>query len=77
MKVEKILEYQELDRELFNIERQSKENENMKKANSLFDEMKKAKDRSYKLEEKAVAILSDLEKVKKQYQIQEDKMKEF
>lgn len=77
MKVEKILEYQNLDREMFNVEKQLKENENKKKVNELYDNMKNAQSRSYKLEEKAATILAELEKVKKQYQIQEDKMKEF
>ena len=77
MKVEKILEYQNLDREMYNIEKQLKENENKKKANELFESMKDAQTRSYKLEDKAGAILAEIEKVKKQYQIQEDKMKEF
>lgn len=77
MKVEKILEYQNLDREMFNIEKQLKENENKKKASELWENMKGAQARSYKLEEKASSILTELEKVKKQYQVQEDKMKEF
>ena len=77
MKVEKILEYQNLDRDMYAIEKKLKENENKKKANELYDNMKNAQARSYKLEEKASSILSELEKVKKQYQIQEDKMKEF
>lgn len=77
MKVEKILEYQNLDREMFNIEKQLRENVDKKKANELYESMKNAQARSYKLEEKATAILAELDKVKKQYQIQEDKMKEF
>jgi len=77
MKIEKVLEYQNLDREMFNIEKQLKDNENKKKANKLYEDMKNAQARSYKLEEKAEQILTELDKVKKQYQIQEDKMKEF
>lgn len=77
MKIEKILEYQNLDREMFGKEKELKENENKKKANSLYDDMKTAQERSYKLENKAGQILAEIEKVKKQYQIQEDKMNEF
>lgn len=77
MKVEKILEYQNLDREMYAVEKQLKENENKKKANELYENMKNAQSRSYKLEEKASSILAELDKVKKQYQIQEDKMNEF
>lgn len=77
MKVEKILEYQNLDREMFNIEKQLRENENKRKVNELYENMKNAQTRSYKLEEKASTILAELEKVKKQYKVQEDKMKEF
>ena len=77
MKIEKILEYQNLDREMFGKERQLKDNENKKKVNSLYEDMKNAQDRSYKLEERAGQILAEIEKVKKQYQIQEDKMQEF
>lgn len=77
MKVEKILEYQNLDRQIFNMEKQLKENENKKKANELYENMKNAQARSYKLEERAEQLLGELEKVKKHYQIQENKMKEF
>ena len=58
MKVEKILEYQNLDRELYSIEKQLRENENKKKVNELYDGIKNAQTRSYQLEEKAQSILA-------------------
>ena len=77
MNVDKILEYQNVDREMFNIEKSLRENESKRKANELYESMKNAQSRSYKLEEKAAQILSEIEKVKKQYDIQEEKTKEF
>lgn len=77
MKINKILEYQNLDREIFNIEKQLKENENKKRANEIYEEMKNAQDISYKMEEKATAIVENIENINKQYKIQEDKINEF
>ncbi len=77
MNIEQILDYQKLDRELFKIEKQLRENPNKQKANEMFDNMKNAQTRSMKLEEKAGVILAEIEKIKKQYKIQEDKMNEF
>lgn len=77
MKVDKILEYQNLDGELFKIEKNIKENKNKQIANQMHENMKNAQARSLKLEEKASSILNEIEKVKKQYKVQEDKMNEF
>lgn len=77
MDLKGILEYQKLDGELFKIERQLKSNENKKMANKMHESMKEAQNRSYKLEEKAGALLSEIEKVKKQFKTQQDKLDEF
>jgi len=77
MKVEKILEYQKLDSEMFKIEKQLRENQNRIKAGQMHESMKNAQSRSIKLEEKAGALLNEIDKVKKQFKIQEDKMQEF
>lgn len=77
MKVEKILEYQNLDRELFKIEKQISENANKKMAEQLHESMKVAQARSVKLEERAKDLLGEIDKVKKQCKIQEDKLNEF
>ena len=77
MKVENILEYQKLDTELFKLEKELKENSNRKKAEQMAESIKNAQARSVKLEEKAGVILSEIEKVKKQYQTQQDKLNEF
>ncbi|MBP3345191.1 MAG: hypothetical protein J6K97_03200 [Clostridia bacterium] len=77
MKVEQILQYQNLDREMFKLEKELRSNPNKQKANSLHENMKSAQERSVKLEEKAGTLLSEIEKVKKQLKIQQDKMNEF
>lgn len=77
MKVEKMLEYQNLDTEMFKIEKQLKENVNRITAGKMHESMKNAQARSVKLEEKAGALLGEIEKVKKQFKIQEEKMQEF
>ena len=77
MKVEQILEYQKLDKDMFKLEKELRENSNKKRANALHENMKTAQDRSVKLEERAGALLSEIDKVKKQLKIQQDKMNEF
>lgn len=77
MNLNDILEYQKLDSELFKIEKQIKDNKNKQTANQMHENMKNAQSRSLKLEEKAGDILNEIDKVKKQFQIQEDKMNEF
>jgi hypothetical protein len=77
MNIEQILDYQNLDRELFKLEKQLRENKNKETASQMHETMKNAQAKSVKLEEKAGQLLSEIEKVKKQYQIQDDKMKEF
>ena len=77
MNIEKILEYQKLDGELFRIEKQVRDNKNKQVANQMHENMKNAQSRSIKLEEKAGIVLSEIDKLKKQYKTQEEKMKEF
>lgn len=77
MDLSKILEYQKLDGQLVKIERQIKNNENKKTANKMHENMKEAQNKSVKLEEKAGQLLAEIDKVKKQFKVQKDKMKEF
>ncbi len=77
MKVEKMLEYQKLDSEMFKIEKQLKENVHRRNAGQMHENMKNAQNRSLKLEEKAGSLFEEIEKVKKQVKTQEDKMQEF
>ncbi len=77
MNLDKILEYQNLDSQLYKIEKQVRDSESKKTAAQMHENMKNAQERSLKLEEKAGAILAEIEKVKQQYKIQESKMNEF
>ncbi|MBO5394628.1 MAG: hypothetical protein J6A28_01830 [Clostridia bacterium] len=77
MKVEQILEYQKLDKEMFKLEKELRDNPHKKKANSLHETMKTAQERSVKLEEKAGNTLAEIDKVKKQLKTQQEKMAEF
>lgn len=77
MNIDKILEYQKIDSELFKIEKEVRENKNKQVANQMHENMKVAQSRSIKLEEKAGVVLGEIEKLKKQYQTQEEKMNEF
>lgn len=77
MKVDKLLDYQKLDTEMFKIERQLRENKNRLTAGQMHESMKNAQSRSVKLEEKAGSLLVEIDKVKKQFKVQENKMEEF
>lgn len=77
MKVEKMLEYQSLDSEMYKIERQIKENKNKIVADKMQESIKNAQSRSVVLEDKAGKLLSEIDKVKKQLKMQDDKMQEF
>ena len=77
MDLKNILDYQALDSELFKIERELRENQNKKTASTMHESMKEAQGRSIKLEEKAGSLLAEIEKVKKQFKLQQDKMDEF
>ena len=77
MKVEKILEYQKLDGELFKIEKRINENENKKRAEQLQESMKISQERSVRLEQNAKELLNKTDEITKQCKIQEDKLNEF
>ena len=74
MDFKSILNYQQLDSELFKIEKQLRDNTNKKNANIMRENMKNAQTRSLQLEEKAGSILNDIEKVKNQFKLQKDKI---
>ena len=77
MDLNKILEYQKIDSELFQIERQLRNNENKKMASKMHENMKEAQNRSFKLEEKAGTLINEINKVKTQFKTQQDKLEEF
>ena len=77
MNIQPILEYQKLDSELFKIEKNIRESKNKVTASQMFDSMKQAQERSHKLEEKAGSVINEIEKIKKQFKIQEDKLAEM
>lgn len=77
MNIQPILEYQKLDSDLFKIEKKIRESKSKSTAGEMFENMRQAQERSRKLEEKAGGVLSELEKIKKQYKIQEDKLSEL
>ena len=77
MKIDQILEYQKLDREVFKLEKQLNENPNKIEANKLHQSMKNAQERSVKLESNAGTLLAEIDKVKGQLKTQQDKMEEF
>lgn len=77
MNIQPILEYQKLDSDLFKIEKKIRESKSKSTAGEMFESMRQAQERSRKLEEKAGGVLGELEKIKKQYKIQEDKLSEL
>lgn len=77
MNIQPILEYQKLDSELFKIEKNIRESKNKVTASQMFDSMKQAQERSHKLEEKAGSVINEIEKIKKQFKLQEDKLAEM
>lgn len=77
MNIQPILEYQKLDGELFKIEKGIKDSKSKSMASQMYENMKQAQDRSHKLEEKAGSVLEEIEKIKKQFEIQENKLAEL
>lgn len=77
MNIQPILEYQKLDSELFKIEKGLRESKSKSVASQMFESMKQAQGRSHKLEEKAGSVIEEIEKIKKQFQIQENKLREL
>lgn len=76
MDITKILEYQKLDSELFKLEKALRDNPNKKIASEMSNNAKMAQQRSVGLEKKAGELLAEVDTVKKQFQIQTDKMKQ-
>lgn len=77
MDITKILDYQNLDSELFKLEKSLRDNQNKKLAISLQDSAKKAQERSGQLEQRAESLIKEIETVQKQFEIQSAKMKEI
>ena len=77
MDINKILEYQNLDSELFKIEKSLRENEDKKTATQMQSNAKIAQERSFKLNEKASELAKECENTKKQFEIQKNKMNEI
>ncbi len=77
MNVDMILKYQSLDSDMFKIEKGLRENQNKKKADELRESMKASQSRSVKLEENAGRLLKEIDKVKGQVKLQQEKMQEF
>ncbi len=77
MDINKILEYQNLDSELFKIEKNLRENQDKKTATQMQNNAKVAQERSFKLNEKASELAKECENTKKQFKIQKNKMDEI
>lgn len=77
MNIQPILDYQKLDSDLFKIEKSIRESNNKTIAGQMYDNMKKAQEQSHKLEEKAGGVLAEIEKIKKQFKVQQDKLEEL
>lgn len=77
MNIQPILEYQKLDGELFKIEKGIKDSKSKSMASQMYENMKQAQDRSHKLEEKAGSVIEEIEKIKKQFEIQKNKLAEL
>lgn len=77
MEINKILEYQTLDSELFKIEKSLRDNQDKKMASQMQNNAKIAQERSFKLDEKAKELEKEYQNAKNQYQVQKKKMDEI
>ena len=77
MEINKILEYQTLDSELFKLEKSLRDNQDKKMAAQMQNNAKIAQERSLKLDEKAKELEKEYQNAKNQYQIQKKKMDEI
>ena len=77
MDINKILEYQTLDSELFKIEKSLREDINKKTATQMQNNAKLAQERSYKLNDMAKNLEKEYENLKSQFDIQKNKMNEI
>lgn len=77
MNIENLLKYQKLDEELYKVEQKLTKSENRRKANELSAIAKKAQTRSVELESEASKTISELEEIKKKYDITKQHMDEM
>ena len=76
MDINKILEYQKLESELFKIKKANRDKKDKKIANQMQQNAKVAQERSFKLDEKAKELEKEFSTAKAQYEIQRKKMEE-
>ena len=76
MDIDKILEYQKLDGELFKLEKSLRDNQDKKTASQMQNNAKVAQERSYKLNDMAKALEKEYNNIKSQFDIQKKKMEE-
>lgn len=77
MDISKILDYQKLDTELFKLEKRLRDNPNKKTANEMSTNAKNAQQRSFQLEEKAGSLIKEIDTIKKQFEVQTEKMQQI
>ncbi len=77
MNIESLLNYQNLDSELFKIEQKISASPYRKKANELTVIAKKSQTRSTELEAEAEKVLADIADIKEKYEINKKKMDEM
>ena len=77
MDIDKILEYQKLDSELFKLEKSIRDNADKKTASQMQNNAKVAQERSYKLNDMAKALEKEYNNIKSQFDIQKKKMDEI
>lgn len=77
MDITKMLDYQTTDSELYKLEKSLRDNSNKKVAAEMSNTAKASQQRSFELEKKAGDLLREIETVKKQFQIQNDKMNQI
>lgn len=77
MDINKLLDYQRLDSELFKLEKSLRDNPNKKTANEMSNSAKNAQQRSFQLEDKAGSLIKEIETIKKQFELQTEKMQQI
>ncbi len=77
MNLEGLLKYQELDKKLYDVEQKLVNNAYRKKANELAQLAKKAQAKSAELEAEADKLITEIEQIKKNYEINKKKSDEM
>lgn len=77
MDITKILEYQKTDAQLFKIEKDLRANANKKMMQASTQNAKDAQNRTTELENRAGSLLAEIDTVKKQFAVQEQKLNEI